>query len=65
MTHEAPRACLAAAVIFGIVSCLHAARLIKQTEVIIGNWPVPMALSWSALLLSGVLAWWMWRSSQS
>jgi len=65
MTGHAPRACRVAAVIFGIVFLLHVARLVNQTDVVIGGWSVPMMLSWSALLLSGGLAWWMWRASRS
>lgn len=63
MANRAARACRVAAVIFGLVCVLHAWRLMTQAEVIFDTWLVPMAVSWVALVISGSLAWWMWRSS--
>lgn len=63
MANKAARACRVAAVIFGLIFVLHVWRLLTQTEVVFGTRPVPMAASWLALVVSGGLAWWMWRSS--
>jgi len=62
---RASRACRIAAAIFGLVFVLHGIRLITNATVIIDTWPVPMTLSWLALLISGFLAWWTWRSARS
>ena len=62
---RASRACRVAAVVFGLVSLLHAWRLMTQTTVIVGMWHVPMALSVVALMMAGGLAWWLWHASRS
>ncbi|MBI3320438.1 MAG: hypothetical protein HYZ89_07640 [Candidatus Omnitrophica bacterium] len=65
MTDRTRGACRLATFIFGLVSFLHIVRIVTRTKVLIGNWPVPLMLSWVASLLSGILAWWMWRTSRS
>jgi len=63
MVNRTSRACRVAAVIFGTICVLHVVRLITRTPVVIGAWSVPLSLSGLAGLVSGGLAWWMWRSS--
>lgn len=41
--------------IFGIIAVLHALRLINAWDAIIGNYIVPMWLSWVAVVVSGLL----------
>lgn len=65
MVSPAARACRVAAGIFSFIFALHGWRLITQTEAVIGTWHVPMVVSWLALVVSGGLAWWMWRASGS
>ena len=65
MTSRATFACRVSATVFGLVFVLHVWRLISQTPVLIGTWPVPLGASWLALVVSGGLAWWVWRASQS
>ena len=65
MIHHAARACRVAAGIFGLVFVLHLWRLMTRTPVSIGTWTVPMVVSCLALVVSGTLAWWLWRSARS
>ena len=65
MRSRATFACRVSAAVFGLVFVLHVWRLISQTPVLIGTWPVPLGVSWLALVVSGGLAWWVWRASQS
>ena len=65
MTDQARGACRLAAFIFGLVCLLHVTRIVTRTEIVVGDWSVPMLLSWVASCLSGILAWWMWRAARS
>jgi len=65
MASQAARACRVAAAIFGLIFVLHGWRLITHTEIVAGTWQIPMSLSWVALIVSGGLAWWMWKASRS
>ena len=65
MSSNAPRACRVSAVIFGVIAVLHAARLLTHTDVLVGGRSVPLTVSWMALIVSGGVAWWLWRVSKS
>jgi hypothetical protein len=47
---------LLAGVIFAIVALAHLLRLFMGWPIVIGNWTVPMWLSWIALVISGGLS---------
>ena len=50
------------ALIFFIVSALHAWRVISGTTIAIGEWIVPSAASWVACVVAALLAFWGWRA---
>jgi len=47
---------LVAGVIFAIVALAHLARIVTDWSVIIGDWSIPMWVSWIALVVAGGLA---------
>jgi hypothetical protein len=47
---------LVAAVIFAIVAIGHAARIFYGWPVVIGSIDIPMAVSWMAVVVAGLLA---------
>jgi hypothetical protein len=47
--------------IFGVVACLHLARLVFGWQVQIGAWTVPYWLSWCGLVGAGALSIWAFR----
>ena len=47
---------LVAGVIFAVVALAHLARIVMDWSVIIGDWSVPMWVSWIALVVAGGLA---------
>jgi Mn2+/Fe2+ NRAMP family transporter len=47
---------LVAASIFSVVCVLHLARIVFGWSVVIGDWSVPMWLSWIGLIVAGALA---------
>jgi hypothetical protein len=47
---------LATGVIFALVALLHLVRIFMGSPVEIGNWSVPMGVSWVALVVAGGLA---------
>jgi hypothetical protein len=47
---------LVAGVIFAVVALAHVARIVMDWSVIIGDWSIPMWLSWIALIVAGGLA---------
>jgi hypothetical protein len=50
-----------AAVLFGIFAIGHLLRLINQAQVTVGTHPIPMGVSWLALIFAVVLSFWLWR----
>jgi len=50
--------CIVAGVIFAIVALLHLLRIYMGWPVVIGDWSVPMRVSWIALVVAGILAIW-------
>lgn len=53
-----------AALIFAVVSLLHALRLVTQADLVIATTVVPMWLSGLAVALSGLLSFWLWTLSR-
>ena len=53
---DAKRFSLVAGVIFALVALFHLVRIFMEWTVIIGDWPIPMWLSWIALVVAGGLA---------
>ena len=47
---------IAAGVIFAVVALFHLVRIYMGCPVIIGDWSVPMWLSWIGLIIAGGLA---------
>jgi len=47
---------LVAGVIFALVALFHLVRIFMELTVIIGDWPIPMWVSWIALVVAGGLA---------
>jgi hypothetical protein len=54
-----------ASVIFALFALGHAVRLIKQAQVMVGTYQIPIWVSLVALIIAGVLSIWMWRLSSS
>jgi hypothetical protein len=48
--------CLLAGIIFTLVALFHLIRIFEEWPVIIGDWSVPNAVSWVALVVAGGLA---------
>jgi Mn2+/Fe2+ NRAMP family transporter len=53
---EAKTFSLVAGVIFAVVALAHLARIVMDSSVIIGDWSIPMWVSWIALIVAGGLA---------
>ena len=47
---------LVAGVIFVVVALFHLVRIFVEWTVMIGDWSIPMWVSWSALVVAGGLA---------
>ena len=56
MLMDAKAFSLVAGVIFALVALFHLVRIFMEWTVIIGDWPIPMWLSWIALVVAGGLA---------
>jgi hypothetical protein len=53
---EAKTFCLVAGVIFAVVAVFHLVRIVMDWSVIIGNWSIPMWVSWVALIVAAGLS---------
>ena len=47
---------LVAGVIFAVVALFHLVRIFMEWTIVIGNWSVPMWVSWIAFVVAGGLA---------
>ena len=47
---------LVAGGIFALVALFHLVRIFMEWTVIIGDWPIPMWVSWIALVVAGGIA---------
>jgi hypothetical protein len=61
---EAKTFCLVAGVIFAVVAVFHLVRIVMDWSVIIGNWSIPMWVSWVALIVAAGLSFLGLRLSQ-
>jgi hypothetical protein len=52
-----------ASMLFGIFAIAHVLRLINHAQVTVGTHTIPMAVSWIALVVAGILCIWFWRLS--
>jgi len=53
-----------AAIIFAVMALLHVYRLITNFQVVIGSHEIPLSVSYAAILVTGVLAWGLFRESR-
>jgi hypothetical protein len=53
---EAKTFFLVAGVIFGVVALFHLVRIVMDWSVVIGDWSIPMWVSWVALIVAGGLS---------
>jgi len=54
-----------ASVIFALFAIGHVVRLVKQAQVMVGTYQVPMWVSVVALIIAAILSTWMWRLSSA
>jgi hypothetical protein len=54
-----------ASVIFALFAIGHVLRLVKQAQVTVGTYQVPMWASVVALIIAAILSTWMWRLSSA
>jgi len=54
-----------ASVVFGIVGLLHLLRSILSLDLIVGNFNVPLFVSYVVVIVLGYLSWSMFKASKS
>ena len=54
-----------ASVIFALFAIGHVVRLVKQAQVTVGTYQIPMGASVFALIIAAILSTWMWRLSSA
>ena len=52
-----------AGTIFGLVCLAHLVRLLLQFQVVLGSHPVPVWMNAVGFVVTGALAFWLWRLS--
>jgi len=52
-------------VIFALFAIGHVVRLVKQAQVAVGTYQLPMWASVVALIIAAILSTWMWRLSSA
>jgi uncharacterized membrane protein len=52
-------------VIFALFAIGHLVRLVKQAQVTVGTYQIPMWVSVVALIIAAILSTWMWRLSSA
>jgi hypothetical protein len=50
-----------ASIVFGIFGIGHLLRLINQAQVTVGQYTIPIGVSWIALIVAVILCVWLWR----
>jgi hypothetical protein len=55
---------LIAAIVFGLMALAHAYRLITHFQIVVGTHAIPMAASWIALAVTGLLAAMLYKESR-
>jgi hypothetical protein len=56
---------LISGLVFVVVTLAHLSRIVFHWELILAGWPVPVALNWVAMFISGYLAYEGLRLSRS
>ena len=51
------------AIIFALFALVHAWRLVKRFDVILGSHHIPLTVSVVALIVAGALSIWLWKLS--
>jgi hypothetical protein len=54
-----------ASIIFALFAIGHVVRLVKQVQVTVGTYQIPMWVSVIALIIAAILSTWMWRLSSA
>ena len=54
----------AAAVIFVLVALIHLWRVLYQVPAKLGEWNIPVWLSWIGFIIALALAAWLWKSAE-
>ncbi len=52
---------LATAILFSVVTLVHLVRIILGVQATVAGWPVPMWLSWAAIVVTAVIAFYGFR----
>jgi hypothetical protein len=55
---------LLASIIFALMALVHVDRLVTHFQIILGSHEIPMAASWIAIVITGLLAITLYRESQ-
>ncbi|MEO8547525.1 MAG: hypothetical protein ABI422_04070 [Sphingomicrobium sp.] len=55
---------LLAAAIFALMALVHLYRIVTHFQIILGSHEAPMAASWLAIIITGLLAVMLYRESQ-
>ena len=55
---------LIAAIIFALMALAHVYRLVTHFQIIVGSHTIPMAVSWIALAVTGLLAVMLYKESR-
>lgn len=51
-------------VLFALISLMHIARIVLGLEVHVGEWTVPMFVSWIGFIVPGLLSIWAMRQTR-
>lgn len=49
------------AIVFTLISILHLLRIINKWDAVIANIELPLWISWLAVILAGILAYYNWK----
>jgi hypothetical protein len=49
---------IVSAIVFALVALAHLLRAVNSWPLVFGDWPVPVALSWGAAIVTAVLSAW-------
>ena len=55
------RYCVASGVLFALVAVAHLLRIVNGIPVLVGQYDVPMLVSWIGFVVPAVLAFWAFR----
>jgi hypothetical protein len=52
-----------ASVLIGLVGLAHLLRFLAQIQIVVAGWSIPLGASPVAVVVCGLLAFWLWRLS--